>query len=265
MKLIYIFLSGVFFITEIIHAQQPAAQFPEKMSYQAVIRDGSNNLVINQQIGIRLGVLQGSADGGEVYNETQNPTTNSNGLITIEIGGNEKFSLLDWTNGPYFLKTEVDPTGGTSYSITGTSQLLTVPYAFHAKTAEKVSGEPNLETGQRYGGGIIFYLTPDGKHGLIAETQDQGQFEGFDASDAVSNPENHSEEGKKYTDWRLPTLYELTLLYQQRDVVGGFINNGYWTSTEGSFDGYRIVQFPSGGTISIGKSYTFSVRAIRDF
>jgi len=265
MKLIYILFSIVFFTSKIGQAQQPAAQLPEKMSYQAVIRDGSNNLVTDQAVGLRLSILQGSADGGMVYNETQNPTTNANGLIAIEIGGNEKFSLLDWTNGPYFLKTEVDPTGGTNYTITGTSQLLSVPYAFHAKTAEKVSGEPNLKTGQRYGGGIIFYLTPDGKHGLIAATQDQGQFKGFDASDAVSNPENHSTEGKKYTDWRLPTLYELTLLYEQRDAVGGFIENGYWTSTEGAIDGYWIVAFQSGGTILIGKSYTFSVRAIRDF
>jgi hypothetical protein len=66
-------------------------------------------------------------------------------LLTIEIGAGVQltgtFSDIDWAEGPYFLKTETDPSGGTTYTITGTSQLLSVPYALHAKTAEAVSGE----------------------------------------------------------------------------------------------------------------------------
>ncbi len=104
-----------------------------------------------------------------------------------------------------------------------------------------------------------------GKHGLIAETQDQGQATGFDVPDAITNPGNHSAEGRNYTDWRLPTLYELGLLYQQRETVGGFINNGYWSSTDSSYEGTWIKSFPSGGEITIGKTYTFSVRAVRSF
>jgi len=64
--------------------------------------------------------------------------------VTVEIGGGTvisgTFSTIDWSNGPYYLKTETDPAGGTSYSITGTSQLLSVPYALHAKTAENITG-----------------------------------------------------------------------------------------------------------------------------
>lgn len=116
------------------------AQSPQKMSYQAVIRNSSNQLVTNNAIGIKISILQGSSTGTIVYTETQTPTTNSNGLLNIEIGGGAGFSSIGWANGPYFIKTETDPTGGTNYTIIGTSQLLSVPYALHSKTAETFSG-----------------------------------------------------------------------------------------------------------------------------
>ena len=116
------------------------AQSPDKMSYQAVIRNSSDALVTNTQIGMQISILQGSASGTAVYTEVQTPTTNANGLLSIEIGGGAGFSTIDWANGPYFIKTETDPTGGTTYSITGTSQLLSVPFALYAKTAESITG-----------------------------------------------------------------------------------------------------------------------------
>jgi len=116
------------------------AQAPEKISYQAVIRNLNNTLLANQNIGMQISILKGSATGSAVYTETQTTTSNANGLISIEIGAgtvvNGTFSTIDWSAGPYFIKTEVDPDGGNSYSIVGTSQLLSVPFAFYAKTAE---------------------------------------------------------------------------------------------------------------------------------
>lgn len=120
------------------------AQVPEKMSYQAVIRDNSDALLTNVQIGVQISILQGSVNGTLIYTEIHTPTTNSNGLITLEIGTGttgDDFSLIDWGDGPYFLKTETDPSGGTNYSISNTSQLLTVPYAFHANSADVITGE----------------------------------------------------------------------------------------------------------------------------
>jgi uncharacterized protein (TIGR02145 family) len=111
------------------------AQSPQKMSYQCVVRNASGALVTNQAVGIKISILQGSASGTAVYTETLTPTTNANGLVSIEIGGGTGFDLINWSAGPYFLKTETDPAGGTNYTITGTSQLVSVPYALYAKSA----------------------------------------------------------------------------------------------------------------------------------
>jgi len=112
------------------------AQAPQRMSYQAVIRNSGGELVSNQMVSMRISILQGSATGTTVYVETQTPMTNANGLVSIEIGGGAGFETIDWANGSYFLKIEIDPSGGIDYTISGTTQLLSVPYALHAKTAE---------------------------------------------------------------------------------------------------------------------------------
>jgi uncharacterized protein (TIGR02145 family) len=136
------------------------AQSPEKISYQAVIRDASDNLITDTQIGMQISILQGSASGTAVYVETQEPTTNANGLVSLEIGTGTvesgDFTTIDWANNSYFIKTETDPAGGTSYSITGTSQLLSVPYALHAKTADSLSStitetDPSVPSGTQNG------------------------------------------------------------------------------------------------------------------
>ncbi len=137
------------------------AQSPEKMSYQAVIRDASDNLITDTQIGMQISILQGSASGTAVYVETQVPTTNANGLVSLEIGAGTvesgDFATIDWANGPYFIKTETAVEAPlTTYTITGTSQLLSVPYALHAKTAESVTGgitetDPSVPIGTQIG------------------------------------------------------------------------------------------------------------------
>lgn len=120
------------------------AQSPEKMSYQAVIRNSSAILVSNQSVQMRISILEGSASGSAVYVETHTPTTNANGLVSLAIGegtvvsGN--FSSIDWGSNSFYIKTETDPTGGTNYTITGTSQFMSVPYALHATTADALTG-----------------------------------------------------------------------------------------------------------------------------
>jgi uncharacterized protein (TIGR02145 family) len=207
------------------------AQSPEKMSYQAVIRDASNNLTTNQTIGMQISILQGSTNGTAVYVEIQTPTSNSNGLVSLEIGTgttSDDFSTIDWANGPFFIKTETDPTGGSNYTITGTSQLLSVPFALHAKTADNVingfSGDYNDLTNQP--------TLPIVPSIVSAFTNDAGYLSSFTESDPVFGSSVASGiSGSDITNWNMdndPTneIQELSVspsgdtLYLQN---GGFV------------------------------------------
>ncbi|MCT4640375.1 MAG: hypothetical protein N4A72_21935 [Bacteroidales bacterium] len=115
------------------------SQVPDKMSYQAVVRDRDNNLVVNSNIGMRISVVKGTPTGSEIYSEVQVPQTNASGLVSIEIGtgvSSKSFSEIDWSLGPYYIKTEIDPSGGTRYTIKAVSQLMSVPYSMHSKTSD---------------------------------------------------------------------------------------------------------------------------------
>ncbi len=133
MKTIYTFI-----ILFIVSATM-SAQAPEKMSYQGVARDADGTLITDTAIGLQISILETTGTGTAVYVETHTPTTNTNGLFTIEVGAGSvvsgDFATIAWASDSYFLKSEIDPTGGTSYSIEGTHQLLSVPYALYANSA----------------------------------------------------------------------------------------------------------------------------------
>ena len=235
------------------------AQSPQKMSYQAVIRNSSNTLIINTNIAMQISILQGSASGTAVYVETQTPTTNANGLTSIEIGGGTvlsgNFSTINWANGPYFVKTETDPdgtTGGIYYTITGTSQLLSVPYALYAANAGTATGGGNFThyIGEQYGGGVIFHLWKDiagVEHGLIVALTDQStsqawsnvtstligtsaqsSWDGLSNSNAIVGQATHTSSAAKLcldlvsggqSDWYLPSIQELNMLWNNYYTV----------------------------------------------
>lgn len=276
------------------------AQSPEKMSYQAVVRDGSNNLVSSTAVGMQISILQGSSSGTAVYVETQTPTSNANGLVSLEIGAGTvisgDFTTIDWANGPYFIKTETDPTGGTSYTITGTSQLLSVPYALHAKTAESISatggGSSNdFYLGQDTLGGIVYYIYKDAtgtQHGLIVnKTESTAQWQ---ASGTLTNA-NRTEDGAYNTSlmtssaaatyvtglgagWYLPSIDELELLYYNRFTTNKALRTGgftllsaavYWSSTEYNTTSAYTFGANGGYAEYLSKNNTFTVRAVRAF
>ena len=139
------------------------AQAPQKMSYQAVVRNANNTLVTNQNVSAKISILQGSINGTPVYVETHYATTNINGLLTIEVGNGTVVSgsmaTVNWANGPFFLKSEIDPNGGINYSIEGTQQLMSVPYALYAEKAGNVPA---------------FGITPVDSGYVIAVTQPGG-------------------------------------------------------------------------------------------
>ncbi len=114
-------------------------QAPEGFKYQAVVRDAANTILNNQAVGMQIEILQGGISGTPVYTESFAPTTNTYGLVNLEIGTgttSDDFTTIDWANDTYFIRTSIDVTGGSSYAVMGTSQLMSVPYALHAKTAE---------------------------------------------------------------------------------------------------------------------------------
>jgi len=115
------------------------AQAPFKMSHQAVVRSVTNTLITNQAIGMRVSILQGSIAGNAVFVETHMPVSNANALITVEIGTGTvvtgSISQINWANGPFFIKTEYDPNGGSNYSVMGTTELISVPYALYANSS----------------------------------------------------------------------------------------------------------------------------------
>ena len=111
------------------------AQAPRQFSYQTVVRNSSNALVANSNVGIRISILKTSATGVSQYSERHSVTTNANGLASLTIGTGTQttgsLANIEWINDNYFVKTEVDPAGGTNYNITGTSQILAAPYALN--------------------------------------------------------------------------------------------------------------------------------------
>ena len=232
-----------------------SAQAPEKMSYQAVIRNNSDQLVVNMQVGMKISiqkyVLGIPPTYQNVYVETHTPTTNKNGLVSLKIGdGNVVggvFANIDWSVGEYFIKTETDPTGGTNYTISGTTQLLSVPYALYAKNAK------TYKVGDFAHGGIVFWVDESGQHGLVCAKSDQGtamwyagtniktmargngpksgelntaiiiasQGEGTGVIYAarLCNELLITEGGKSYGDWYLPSISELVLMYNNRNII----------------------------------------------
>lgn len=163
-------------VSAFIFSLKLMAQAPEKMSYQAVVRNSSNGLVISAPVGMRISILQGSATGASVYTETQTINSNANGLVSLEIGSGTvvsgNFSTIDWSADTYFIKTETDPTGGTTYSVTGTSQLMSVPYALHAKSAESVINNDDADADPAN----EIELPTGGNNGQVLSTDGSGNY-----------------------------------------------------------------------------------------
>ncbi|MGF1586999.1 MAG: hypothetical protein ACFCUM_16895, partial [Bacteroidales bacterium] len=159
--------------------------------------------------------------------------------------------------------SETNIIAGDNIAVSGTG-TASDPYVVNVDTGTRYIGE-------EYGGGIVFYVTPDGKHGLVAAKQDQtlsGGSTWYNAQNVISDPANHDVEGKTYTDWRLPTLHELQLLHGQRLVVGGFsLSTLYWTSTETLYDRARVIKFDPTYMLYIElKTYNLvRIRSIRSF
>ena len=288
MKKIYSILAGLLLTASVF------AQAPQKMSYQAVIRNSSNALITSTPVGMQISILQGSSTGTAVYVETQTPSTNANGLVSLEIGTGTvitgTFSAINWATGPYFIKTETDPTGGTAYTIAGTNELMSVPYALFSANAG-VGGFTHYLC-EPYLGGIIFYLYKgsDGlEHGLIVALTESTA--AWQTSPTLVNA-NRTEDGAYNTTlmtgspaatyitslgagWYLPSIDELGLLYYNRYSAQKGLRAGshtllsntayYWSSTEYLVTDAWTFGFYTGDAGAYYKLNTYSVRAVQAF
>jgi uncharacterized protein (TIGR02145 family) len=117
------------------------AQAPQATSYQAVIRNSIGNVLSNQLVKVRFSIHDSAANGTVVYQETQTPTTNAQGLINLFAGQGTAvtgtFAGINWGNKSKFLQTEIDIAGGNNYTDMGTTQLMSVPYALYANKSQK--------------------------------------------------------------------------------------------------------------------------------
>lgn len=131
---------------------------PQGISYQAIAREVDGDELTETSLLVRIGILSGSINGTLEYQETHSANTNEFGLFTLVIGQGfnngmgtaASFAAINWAATSHFLKVEIDPAGGPSaFELMGTSELLTVPYAFHAATVQsynELDGDPENET-----------------------------------------------------------------------------------------------------------------------
>lgn len=224
------------------------AQTPQKFNYQAIARNVSGQELTNQNISIRISIVDLTPNGNVLYQETHSVITSPMGLFSLEIGGGTivsgVFTNINWGNGDKYIKTEIDPAGGTSYTAAGTSQLLSVPYALNALNASTSNNGFNHYVGELYGGGVVFHVFRDAagaEHGLILSLSDlstsyqwsnvNSQQIGTNAESVWNGPANTaaiiSQSGHTtsaaalcdnytsggFTDWYLPSIQELNMLW----------------------------------------------------
>jgi uncharacterized protein (TIGR02145 family) len=119
------------------------SQAPNSFKYQSMIRKTDGSPLANQSVKLKISILRDNASGTSVYSEIHSTFSNAFGVINVNIGeGSEKsgsIAAIDWSAGLYFVKVEMDETGGTNYTLSSVGQLLSVPYALQAKSVDSIN------------------------------------------------------------------------------------------------------------------------------
>ncbi len=145
-------------------------QAPSKFNYQVVARDASGNLIANQNVSFLISIVKGWEGGPTIYIESHSVTTNPFGQASLIVGNGNvllgSFSDIDWGLNSFYIKTGLDPTGGTMYNGMGTAQLLSVPYALYANTSGQGGGGTSYTagTGIDITGQVINNTMPNATH-----------------------------------------------------------------------------------------------------
>src|SRR6056297_1664103 len=224
------------------------AQAPQGFKYQAVIRDSNGEVLSEQNIALKISILQSSPTGSTVYSEEHAAQTNTHGLINITIGEGTilsgDFSAIPWEAGPFFVKIEMDPEGGTSYTEMGTSQLLSVPYALYSGQSGEVAqyNSDTLFVVKDNDGNVVFAVFPDGAKVYVNEDNPKGPIGGF----AVSGRNNTKGE---YEVMRVtPDSTRIFVNQQTKGPIGGFAVSGR-NNTKQSKGEFEVMRVTPDGTI----------------
>lgn len=147
-------LSTIMFL--IVLGSPAYTQTPAMFNYQGIARNTAGQPLANTMVAIRITLLDGSTNGSVLYSESRTITTNQLGIFTISIGSSGAQNVtgsiagIDWANNIKFVKVEADPAGGNNFSLLGSTQLLSVPYALYAARTESViSGTTNTAHGYK--------------------------------------------------------------------------------------------------------------------
>jgi len=182
MRVIYHLLVGFFYILGIYQTvgQTTSPNIPKKFTYQSVVRDSSGQLITNHNLRMRLS-LQRAPQMTNLYIETHQLTTNSNGLLTCLIGSGQPFfgmmDSIDWSLGNVYIQTEIDLTGGNNFVTLGNQELLSVPYALYSLSSgsstpgpqgPQGSFPPGTQPGEmNYWNGTTWVSVPPGTNGQV--------------------------------------------------------------------------------------------------
>ena len=231
-----------------------SSQVPQAFKYQAVARDNSGNVIVNQNIGFRISILIGSPTGSVVYAETHTVASNDIGLVNLDIGtgtlvsGN--FSNINWGASTYFTKIEMDATGGSNYLFMGTSQLLSVPYALHAETANNVLNGSSYSagTGISINNNTISNSAPDQTVSLTGTggTSVTGVYPNFVINSATG--------GTNYTAGNGISINGSTIANTSPDQTVSITGTG-GLSVTGTYPNFTINS--TGGGVTLDQAYDF--------
>jgi hypothetical protein len=252
LNLLFAFCIALFSFAQ---AQTP----PNAFNYSAVARNAAGQPIASATIGIQISILKTSTTGAVQYSENHFVNTDAFGLFNLVIGAGAvqtgSMSAITWGTDNYYIKVGMDAKGSTNFLTMGTTQLMSVPYALHAKTAESLVGANSgggnggftHYIGESFGGGVIFHLWKDDQgveHGLVVAKTDQNtsqtwsnitnieigltaqsSWDGLSNSNAIVAQSGHLNSAAKLclelidggqSDWYLPSIDELSLLWYNR-------------------------------------------------
>jgi hypothetical protein len=298
-----ILLFVIVFLTCIVKAQTP-----QGIAYQAAAKNASGIPIKNSIIKVRFSIVDSIVSGNVIYKEVHNVITSEIGVFAVNVGMGSpsigSFSSINWANNSKFLLIEIDTNlSGNNYVIMGTQQIMSVPYALYSSRSANAF---NHYIGEFWGGGIVFHLWKDNagvEHGLIVSLNDlsnsiswsnntnynigvsaQSSWNGMSNSITIvsQNPSFNSASklcldytNNGFDDWYLPSIDELSLLWQNKFNVNrslsvlssaNSIGQGYyWSSTEYSSSSAWLFYFNLGSANFSNKSGLYSTRAIRSF